>query len=71
VTVETKIRQHQWVKITVTPISVLADDDGLPVVFVDPDKAEGAELQASYGCFACDAPLDPTFDTPCPGEGSP
>lgn len=64
----TKIRQHQWVKIVVTPIDVLPDKEGNPVVFVDPAKQRDTETQARYGCFACNEPLESNYGTECNGR---
>lgn len=64
----TKVRQHQFMKMTVVHIDVLPDEEGKPVVFIDPDKAAAAEQTAVYGCYACDVPLSEGFGTECTGE---
>jgi hypothetical protein len=67
----TKVRAHQWVMFTMTPIEVLDGGDGEPIVLVDPDKREAAEANSSYGCFACSQPLQDNLHTPCAGVESP
>lgn len=62
---EVKTREHQWVKMVIVPIEVLTDGDGKPVVFVDPQKQEGGEEHARYGCFACSEPLETGLGTEC------
>lgn len=65
----TMVRQHQWVMFTMTPLEVLDDGDGYPIVVIDPDKKEAAEHNASYGCFACSQPLEGNMNTSCAGQG--
>lgn len=66
---ETMVRQHQWVKFEITPISVLPGTKGEPVVVVDPDKQEAATEATVYGCMACMCPLDADLlGTECAGE---
>lgn len=60
--------EHQWIKMTETPVSVLSDDGGEPVVFVDPEQAEIAEDHAVYGCRVCNQPMATHHNTPCSGE---
>lgn len=56
--------KHQWVLHTLQPVVVTPDDDGEPVIFVDPDKLE----TTVYGCHACSAPLNKeTISTACAG----
>lgn len=65
---DTKVKQHQWMKIVYTPLEVLDDGDGNPVVIIDPDKEDAAQANASYGCFACDLPLEGNMKTECTGR---
>lgn len=66
-TVSTK--QHHWVKHTITPVLTLTDDEGQPVVFVDPDAAIIAEDHAVYGCDDCgQAMCQANMNTECEGE---
>lgn len=60
--------EHEWIKMTETPVSVLSDDDGEPVVFVDPEQAEIAEDHAVYGCRVCGEAMATHHNKPCPGE---
>ena len=60
--------KHQWVKMSICDIEVLSDNDGNPIVLVDPDKQTQAEEEARYGCFTCNSPLESGFGTPCRGE---
>jgi hypothetical protein len=60
--------QHHWVKHTVTPVSVLSDEEGYPVIFVDPDQQIISEDDAAYGCDHCGVPLAGHFGTKCEGE---
>ena len=62
---ETTTVQHQWIMMTQTPVSILFDDDGEPVVFVDPDMAQGAEVNAVYGCLNCDQYLSSHATAEC------
>lgn len=62
-------KQHHWVKHTITPVAVLTDDDGDPVVFVDPDQQVISEEGAAYGCDACGVPmLTSHLNTECKGD---
>lgn len=63
----TTTKQHTWVKMTITPVHTLQDEDGEPVVFVDPDQQEIAEDGAVYGCSVCDSPMPGNINTECPG----
>lgn len=65
---ELKTREHQWVKMVITPIDVLSDGEGNPIPFVDPDKQNQAEENASYGCYACTQPLEGNYGTECQQE---
>jgi hypothetical protein len=66
---ETKVRQHQWVKFKITPVSVLEGLNGEPVIIVDPDKDQAADEQTQYGCMSCLTHLDAdNMKTECPGE---
>lgn len=63
-------RQHRWVKHMVVAVDVLADPNNNDevVVFVDPAELEDADDKAAYGCDACSASLDATWDqAECPG----
>jgi len=59
------MRVHQWCMITFTPVEVLGDAQGQPIVIVDPDTQLACEDKATYGCFACNEPLETHFNTPC------
>lgn len=62
--------QHEWIKIEITPVHVIADPAGIddPVVLVDPDDAIEAEEATQYGCSLCDVVLDiDTVNTLCSG----
>jgi len=61
----TETKQHDWVKHTITPISVLEDKQGDPIVFVDPDDQTEAEENAVYGCNNCGEPLAGNLHTEC------
>lgn len=65
---ETTTKQHIWVKHTITPVHVLQDDDGEPVVIVDPDQIPIAEEAAVYGCDLCGVPLWGYVGSECEGE---
>lgn len=60
--------QHQWVKHVITPVEVLADDEGDPVVMVDPDQQTIAEDNAAYGCDNCGQSMATHFGQPCTPE---
>lgn len=56
------LKEHRWIKIEITPVHVLANDEGEPTVFVDPD--DPADTQ--YGCDFCSLPLSKeTIHTEC------
>lgn len=62
---QTKVREHQWVEMTVTPVTILGvDDHGHPVVMPTPMK----ETQTTVGCFACNMGLDEGLTVACPGQ---
>lgn len=68
---DTIVRQHQWVKFEITPVSVLPGVDGEPVIIVDPDKQEAATEATQYGCLACLAHLEAAeLGTECRGESA-
>jgi hypothetical protein len=58
---------HTWIKHTMTPVSVLTDDEGDPIVFVDPDQQTIAEDTAAYGCSTCGQPMVNNVHTQCEG----
>jgi hypothetical protein len=61
--------EHEWIKIEITPIHVLANGMNPPIVLVDPDDALEAEENTQYGCGRCEVSLDEdTVETLCPGE---
>lgn len=62
------VATHVWVKHTITPVSTLTNDEGEPVVFVDPEQQEIAEDAAVYGCLVCSEAMATHFDTECQGE---
>lgn len=62
-----KTREHQWVRMTITPVEVIADERGRPRVFIDPEKEQGGEEGAQYGCFACMEGLEEYYGTECRG----
>ncbi len=61
---------HQWVKHTVTPVSLLPDPDNDNEVFLieDPQDIQLAEDQAVYGCHRCGLPMSGNTDTLCEGD---
>lgn len=60
---------HRWVKHTITPVSTLTDDDGQPVVFIDPDDQTISEDHAVYGCDVCGQPMGKlNINTECGGD---
>ena len=63
----TKVRAHQWMQLVVTPVEVLEDAEGKPVIFIDPEKGEVAMHEARYGCFACNEGLEDNYGTNCAG----
>lgn len=69
-TPKTMIRQHDWVKHTITRVSVLPDldDDQKVVIIEDPEATQSAEEQAVYGCNNCGLPMAGNTDTLCEGE---
>lgn len=60
---------HHWVKHVITPVEVLADGVGDPVVLVDPDQQIISEDDAAYGCDQCGCPMAGNLKTPCPAPG--
>jgi hypothetical protein len=58
--------KHTWVKHTIALVEVL-DDNGRPIVLVDPDQQALAEEDAVYGCQVCNEPLAGNFNTECKG----
>lgn len=60
---ELETRQHQWVEMKVTPVEVVIDDSGHPVVI-----SQGAEPKITVGCFSCNMGLSEGFNIPCPGQ---
>lgn len=60
-------KEHIWVKHVITPVSVLPDEEGDPVVFVDPEQQKISEDQAVYGCNICLNPMITHFNTECEG----
>jgi hypothetical protein len=68
---KTMLKQHTWVKHTLTKVSTLPDldDDRQIVVIEDPNDVQAAEDNAVYGCDTCGVPLEGNSDTLC--EGAP
>lgn len=64
---KTQVRQHQWIMHILCPVETLEDDEGDPVIILDPDKKQAAEQNAVYGCMACSVPMVDGFGTDCPG----
>lgn len=64
----TETKQHTWIKHTLTPVMVLTDDAGEPVIFVDPDDQAISEDHAVYGCDSCGQPLVNNISTECEGD---
>lgn len=64
----TKTKEHQWVKHVITPVSVLDDGEGHPMVFVDPDKQRECEANAVYGCMSCGESLVEAYGSSCAGD---
>lgn len=62
---KTMTLEHHWVKHTITPVSVIPDDEGNPVVFVDPDQQIISEDEAAYGCDSCGVPMVGNLHTEC------
>lgn len=64
---------HQWVKHTVTPVHLITDadgepmldSDGQPVLIVDPDQQQVSEEDTVYGCMNCGEALVTALDQPC------
>ena len=63
-----KTKQHDWVKITVTPIDVLPDENGKPMAFDRMDDKMEIEAQSNFGCNRCHQPLEQAFNTNCEAE---
>ena len=59
---------HTWVKHTITQVEVLPDDEGEPVVIVDPHQQVLGEEDAVYGCQVCELSFAEAFGHPCAGE---
>lgn len=59
---------HVWVKHTIANVETIADDDGDPVIFVDPDEAKIAEDGAMYGCDRCGESIRTHYNTPCEAQ---
>lgn len=64
------MKDHQWVKIEVTPVHVMPGSPGdEPIVFVDPEDQWAAEMTTQYGCGVCSTPLNAdTVNTHCPSD---
>lgn len=62
------IMNHNWEMITITPVEIVEDEDGQPVVLIDPDKAAEADSNSMYGCRRCHEPLVDAYGTECLGE---
>jgi hypothetical protein len=63
------MNEHVFVKHTLTPVEVLTDDSGSPVVLVDPEEQQNAEVNFTvYGCDRCGKPLSEAHGTKCPGD---
>lgn len=63
---ETRVdTKHQWVKHVLTPVEVLQDDKGEPVILVDPDQQIISEDHAAYGCDRCGVPMVGNLKTDC------
>lgn len=65
---EVAVTQHEWVKIEFCPVQVLVDDDGQPVVLVDPEQQILATEESQYGCGVCSEPLQGNLGTECQGS---
>lgn len=65
---KTLTAQHDWCKHVITPVEVLPDEAGLPVVLVDPDLQASAEDNAAYGCDRCGVSMAEGWTTNCSGE---
>lgn len=63
----TMTKQHVWVKHVITKVEVLSDDDGSPIVMVDPEEQELAEEDAAYGCNICGKSMVRGFNEECEG----
>ena len=60
---DTKVREHQWVEMRVTPVTLAPDDEGNPIAI-----STGKESQITVGCFACSMGMDEGFEIACPGQ---
>lgn len=63
--------KHQWVRIVITPIQVVADAEisAEPVIFTSEDDEVEAKECAQYGCIRCDSSLtSKTIDQNCGGD---
>lgn len=65
---KTATAQHTWVKHTLTPVLILPDLQGEPIIFVDPDQQTISEDHAVYGCDACGEALVDAMNTECKGR---
>lgn len=63
----TETLQHDWIKMTMTPVMTLSDGEGEPVVFVDPEQMIIAEDNSVYGCNRCGKPMTGNYNTTCEG----
>jgi hypothetical protein len=65
------MKDHQWVRIVITPINVVNDPEvsSEPVIFIgEADEVEAAEC-AQYGCLRCDETLtSESVNTRCQGD---
>ncbi|MCA1807231.1 MAG: hypothetical protein LC687_05210 [Actinobacteria bacterium] len=62
---------HNWVKHTVTQVSVISDpdEDDAVIAVSSPEQVEEAEEKAVFGCSRCGLPLNPdTSEVPCGGH---
>jgi hypothetical protein len=60
--------QHEWTMYTITPISVIVDEDGEPVIVVDPEARVDADAGSAYGCTRCHLPLGEGLNQLCTPE---
>lgn len=65
----TMTNEHVFIKHTIVNVEVPGvDEDGLPVVVVDPDEQEIGEQNSVYGCIVCNKSLQEALeDVVCPG----
>lgn len=64
--------QHQWVKHTITKVSLLPDldDDRQVVAIEDAQDVQDAEDNAAYGCDVCGVAMEGNTDSLCTGPPS-